>query len=173
MSPYGSDGHTESVGDLFVAALLLMIEDENGSLDLTEPLELLFNALLELALFELLLGVAVRVGETVFPAGGVVGEGDVRVAVAAPALPLVLGDVDGNAVEVSRDEGLAAKAGQRAIEAEEDVLREIIEVFAAAGQAQKGAEDHVLMIAYHFLEAEIGVQAGLDRRVRLKFQAWP
>ena len=42
-------------------------------------------------------------------------------------------------------------------------------MLAAAGEAQEGAEDHVLMVAYHLLEGEIGVQAGLDHRVRLKF----
>ena len=62
MSSHGSDGHTESVGYLIVAALLLMIEDEDGSLDVAEPLEPLFDGLLELAFFYLLLGVAVGVG---------------------------------------------------------------------------------------------------------------
>ena len=166
MGPYGSDGHAECVGDLLVGALFLMIKDEDGSLDLAEALELLFDALLKLALFYLLLGVAVRVGQAVFPAGGVVGEGDVGAVVAAAALPLVLGDVDGDAVEVGSDEGFAAEAGQGAIEAEEDVLGEIVEVFAAAGEAQEGAEDHVLMVADHLFEAEIGVQAGLDLKQR-------
>ena len=171
MGSHRADGHIERVGDLFVAALFLMIEDEDGSLDLAEPLELLFDGLLKLALFELLLGVAVGVGEAVFPAGGVVGEGDVGAVVAAATLPLVLRDVDGDAVEIGGDEGFAAKAGQSAIEAEKDVLGEILEVLAAAGEAQKGAEDHVLMVAYHLFEGEIGVQAGLDHRVLLKFQA--
>ena len=166
MGSHGSDGHTEGVGNLLVAALLLMIEDEDGSLDVAEALELLFDGLLELAFFYLLLGVAVRVGEAVFPAGGVVGEGDVGAVVAAAALPLVLRDVDGDAVEVGGDEGLAAEAGQGAIEAEEDVLGEVVEVFAAAGKAQKGAEDHVLMVAYHLLEGEISLQAGLDLKQR-------
>ena len=78
------------------------------------------------------------------------------VAVAAAALPLVLGDVDGDAVEVGSDEGFAAKAGQGAVEAEKDVLGEVVEMLAAAGEAQEGAEDHVLMVAYHLLEGEIG-----------------
>ena len=171
MGPYGSDGHPERVGDLLVAALLLMIEDEDGPLHLAEMLELLFDGLLKLALLYLLLGVAIRVGEAVFPAGGLVGEGDVGVAVAAAALPLVLSDVDGDAIEVGGDEGFAAEAGQGAVEAEEDVLGEVVEMLAAAGKTQEGAEDHVLMVAYHLLEGEIGVQAGLDHRVRLKFQA--
>jgi hypothetical protein len=169
MSSHGSDGHTERVGDLLVGALFLMIEDEDGSLDVAEALELLFDGLLELAFFYLLLRVAVGVGEAVFPAGGVVGEGDVGAVVAAAALPLVLRDVDSDAVEVGGDEGFAAEAGEGAIEAEEDVLGEIVEVLAAAGETQEGAEDHVLMVVYHLLEGEIGVQAGLDHRVLLKF----
>jgi hypothetical protein len=73
MSADGSDGHAEGVGDLVVAALFLMIEDEDGSFDLAETLELLVDGLLELALFYLLLGVAIGVWEAVFPGGGVVG----------------------------------------------------------------------------------------------------
>ena len=171
MGAYCADGKAQGVGDLIVTALFLMIEDEDGALDLAEALELLFDGPLELTFFDLLLGVGVGVGETVFPAGGVVGEGDVGVAVAAAALPLVLGDVDGDAVEVGGDEGFAAKAGERAVEAEKDVLGEVVEMLATAGEAQEGAEDHVLMVAYHLLEGEIGVQAGLDHRVRLKFHA--
>jgi hypothetical protein len=44
-------------------------------------------------------------------------------------------------------------------------------VFPAAGEAQEGAEDHGLMVAYHLLEGEIGLQGRLDQRVRLKFHA--
>jgi hypothetical protein len=117
----------------------------------------------------LLLGVAAGVGETIFPCRGFVGERDVRTVVAAAALPLILGDVDGYAVEVGGDEGFAAKAGQGAVEAKEDVLGEIVDVFTTAGQAQKGAEDHGLMVAYQLLEGEVGVQAGLDNRVFRKF----
>ena len=171
MRPYGPDGHVERIGDLLVGALFLMIKDENGSFDLAELLELLFDRLLKLALFYLLLGVAIGMGKTIFPARGVIGEGDVGVAVAAAALPLVLGDVDCDAVEVGGDEGIAAKAGQGAVEAEEDVLSKVVEVLAAAGEAQKGAKDHGLMVAHQLLEGEIGEQARLDNRVRRKFHA--
>jgi len=167
--PYGADGKAEGIGDLLVGALFLMVEDDDGALDMAEALELLFDGPLEFALFYLLLGVAVWVGETVFPAGGVVGEGGVGAIFATAALPLVLGDVDGDAVEVGGDEGFTAKAGKGAVEAEEDVLGEVVEVLAAAGETQKSAEDHVLMVVHHLLEGEIGVQAGLDHRVRLKF----
>ena len=169
MGSDGADRKAEGVGDLLVGTLFLVVEDDDGALDVAEAPELLFDGLLEFALFYLLLGVAVGVGETVFPAGGVVGEGGMGTVFAAAPLPLVLGHVDGDPVEVGGDEGLAAKAGKGAVEAEEDVLGEVVEVFAGAGEAQEGAEDHVLMVAYHLLEGEIGVQAGLDRSMRLKF----
>ncbi len=146
-----------------------MVEDDDGALDVAESLELLFDGVLEFALFYLLLGVAVGMREPVFPAGGVVGEGGVGAIFAATTLPLVLGHVYGDAVEVGGDEGLAAKAGKGAVEAEEDVLGEVVEVLAGAGEAQEGTEDHVLMVVHHLLEGEIGVQAGLDRSMRLKF----
>ena len=169
MGPYGADGHAEGVGDLLVAALLLMIEDEDGSFDVAETLELLFDGLLEFALLDLLFGVAVWVREAVFPSGGVVGERDVGVAVAAAAFPLVLCDVDGDAIEVGGNEGFPAEAGESAVEAEEDLLGEVVEVFAAAGEAQEGAEDHGLVVLHHLLESKVGVQAGLDLSVCLKF----
>jgi hypothetical protein len=171
MGPDRTDGHAEGVGDLFVAALFLMIEDEDGPLDPAETLELLFDRLLKLTLFYLLLGVAVRVGEAVFPTRGVVGKRDVRVPVLAAAFPLVLGDIDGDAIEVGGDEGIAAKARKGTVEAEEDILGEVVEVFAATGEAQEGTKDHVLMVVDHLLEGEIGVQAGLDHRVLLKFHS--
>ena len=162
MGSYGSDGHTEGVGNLLVGTLFLMIEDEDGPLDLAELLEVLFGGLLKLALLYLLLGVAIRMSKTLLPAGGVVREGDVRPVVATAALPLVLGNVDRDAIKVGSDQGFAAKAGQRTIEPEKDVLGEVVEVLPAAGEAQEGAEDHLLMVAYHLLEAEISLQAESD-----------
>jgi hypothetical protein len=67
MGSHGADRHPQGIGDLLVGALFLMIKDEDGSFDLAEALELLFDGLLKLALFYLLLSVAVGVGETVFP----------------------------------------------------------------------------------------------------------
>ena len=166
-----ADWQVERVGDLIVGTLFLMIEDDYGALDLAEALEVLFDGLLKLALLDLLLGVAAGVREAVLPAGGVVRYGDVGAVVTAATLPLVLGDVDGDAVEVGGEEGFAAKAGEGAVETEEDLLSQIVEVFSAAGQAQEGAEDHVLMVVDHLLEGEIGLQGRLDQRVRLKFHA--
>jgi hypothetical protein len=122
MGPDSTDGHAESVGDLLVGSLLLMIEDEDSSLDVAETLKVLFDRLLELALLQLLLGIAIRVGETIFPRGDIIGEGDMDISIATAALPLVLGDIDGNAIEVGRNEGISTKAGQGAIKAEKHVL---------------------------------------------------
>lgn len=132
---------------------------------------MLIDCLLELAFFYLLLGVATRMRKTLFPAGVVVGDGDMSAIVATPALPLVLGDVDGDAVEVGGEEGFATKVGESSVEAEEDLLGKVIEVFPAAGETQEGSEDRGLMVVDHLLEGEIGVQAGLDPRVLLKFQS--
>lgn len=148
-----------------------MIEDKNGSLDLAEAEELLIDRLLELALFYLLLGVAAGMRKALLPSGGVVGERDMRAIIAASAFPLVLGDVDGDSVEVGGEEGLATKVGEGSVEAKKDLLGKVVEVLPAAGETQEGPEDHGLMVADHLLEGEIGVQAGLDHRVRLKFQS--
>jgi hypothetical protein len=162
-------GQVERVGNLLVGTLLLMIEDEDCSLDLAETLEVLFYCLLKLALLDLLLGVAAGMGETVLPAGDVVRYGDMGAVVAAAALPLVLSYVDGDSGEVGGEEGFAAKAGEGTVETEEDLLGEVVEVFPAACEAQEGAEDHRLVVVYDLLEGEIGLQGRLDQRVRLKF----
>ena len=91
--------------------------------------------------------------------------------VAATAFPFVLGDVDCDSIEVCGKEGFATKVGEGPVEAEKDLLGKVIEVFPAAGKTQEGSEDHGLMVADHLLEGEIGVQAGLDHRVLLKFQS--
>jgi hypothetical protein len=132
MSPHGADGHAEDVGDLLVGALLLMIEDEDSSFDLTKALEVIFHGLLKLTFFQLLLGVAAWALEAVFPMADVVGEGDVGAIITATAFPLVLGDVDGDAVEVGGDERFTSEARESAVETEKDVLSEIVDVLAAA-----------------------------------------
>src|ERR1700754_281078 len=171
MRSYGSDRHTQGIGDLLVAALLLMIKDENGPLDLAQALQLLFDGLLKLTLLQQLGGIPIGMGKTVFPCRCFVRERDMTLAVAAAALPLVLSHVNSDAIQIRGNQGIAAKAGQRAVKTQEDILGEIIEVLAAAGQAQQGAKDHLLMVAYHLLEGEIGGQAGLDHSLLLKFHS--
>jgi hypothetical protein len=65
-------GQGERVSNLLVRALLLMIENEDGALDLAEALEVGFDRLLKLALLDLLLGVAAGMRKAVLPTGGVV-----------------------------------------------------------------------------------------------------
>lgn len=52
-----------------------------------------------------------------------------------PAFPLVLGNVYDDAVEIGGQRGFAAKLGQRAVEPQKDLLREIFDVGAHAGQS--------------------------------------
>jgi hypothetical protein len=119
-----------------------------------------FHALLELALFERLESVGAGIFEAFLPGpGGTLAvavffrERDVLAVDALAAFPFVLRDVDGDAVEIGADQGFAAKAGQGAVEAEKDVLGEIVEVVGVTGQAREGAEDHLPMIADDLLEA--------------------
>ena len=169
MGSHSADGHAECVSDLLVGSLFLMVQDQYGSFDLAELVQLLFDGLLKLALFHLLFGVAFGMRKTLFPAGDIVGERDVGAVVFSAALPLVLSYVHGDSVEIGGDEGFAAEVGQGAIEPDKDLLRKVVDMLAASGEAQKRAEDHCLMIANQLLEGEIGVQGGLDKRVRRKF----
>ena len=92
-------------------------------------------------------------------------------AIFAAALPFILRHVDGDAIEIGAHERLAAKAGQRAEEAKKDILREVVDVVGATGEACEGAKDHLLMIADDLLEAGFSRQelVGLDRAETVKF----
>ena len=85
--------------------------------------------------------------------------------ISPPPLPLILCDIHRDPVKIRGDQGFTAKARQRPVEPQKDVLGKIVDVFATASQAQQSAEDHCLMVAYQLLEGEIGVQAKLDNRV--------
>jgi len=81
---------------------------------------------------------------------------------AAPALPFVLRDVHDDAVEVCGQQGFSAKCRQRPVEPEKDLLRQVLNVFAAAIEPQEGAKDHLLMVADDLLEIEVVRQEGSD-----------
>lgn len=166
----GAYRHFQGSGDLFVALFFLMIEDEDGSFDGAELLEPVFNGLAELAFRELLFCVGRRVGETILPIEGIVfagsGDGDERTFVAAAAFPFILSDVDDDAVEVGAKERFATEGGEGAVEAEEDILGEVFQVFTTAGKAHESAEDHGLMVADDLLEIGVGVQRSLDCHCR-------
>lgn len=158
------DGEREVEGNLFVSAFFLMIEHQDGAFDGVEQLELVIHKLLKLTLGEVLLGVGRWVREAVFPAGVVIGvrcgDGNERAVDTAAALPFVLGNVDGDAVEISREHGVAAEGRESAVEAEEDFLGEIFDMLAAAGETREGTEDHCLVVAHDLLEGDAGLQVG-------------
>jgi len=155
------DGKAEGDGDAFVAALFLVVEDEDGALDFGEVKESGVDGVDELGVGEELLGVAGVVGQVVArevfePGGfGIVVEGGLGgdvFALFAAALPLVLGDVDDDAVEVGGDGGVAAEVRKGAVEAEEDFLGEVFDLRAGAGHACERAENHALVLAHEGFE---------------------
>lgn len=159
MGANGAEGHPQGEGDAFVGLLFLMIEDEYGALGRAEGLEVLLDGVLQFTGGELLLGVGSRAGEPVVPAGFGVGEGGEGLVVAAAAFPLILGDVDGDAIEVGGEQGVSAEVGKGAEETKKDLLGEILQVLPAAGEAKQGAEDHVLVCADQVLEGGVRGQA--------------
>jgi hypothetical protein len=169
VSPHRSDRHPQRIRNLLVAAFFLMIEDQDRPLNLTEKLKLFLHSLLELAFFYLLLGVAVGVRKPFLPRRSFVRKRNVGAVITSPPLPLILRNIHRDPVEISCDQGFAAKTRQGSVEPQKDILRKIIDMLTTAGQAQQGAEDHRLMVAYQLLEAEIDVQARLDNRVLRKF----
>ncbi len=165
MGADGVDGEVEGEGDVLVAALLLVEEDEDGALGVGELEKRVVDGLEGLVAGELLLGVRVVGGEG-FDEGrgifvGIISGGEGAIAVAAAALPLVLGYVEDDAIEIGGEFGVSLKVGQAAVEAEEDLLGEIFDAVGGAGEALKGAEDHGLVLADDLFEQIVGADAGL------------
>ena len=100
------DGDGEGMGDLLVGLVLLVKEDEDGALDVAELLEVVVDGAREVGLLELGFGGGCGVGEgglqgevfVVRGDGG--GEGEVAAAVLGVAAGGVVGDVEGDAIEV-------------------------------------------------------------------------
>src|SRR5690348_17194430 len=119
-----------------------------------------FNAHLELAFFHLLLGVAARMRQPIFPCTFVFRYRD-QWTIAAPAsLPFILSDIDRDAIEIGCYQSFAAEIWQRAIESQKYLLCQIVDMFAAACQAKQGAKDHGLMVLHNLLEAKVGTHRG-------------
>lgn len=97
---HGADRESQGFGDLLIALVLLVVEDEDGPLDDAEALQVRFDDEREFRMRELGFGVVGGVGEAVFPTFILVGDGDMLAVGAALAFPLVLRDVDGDAIEV-------------------------------------------------------------------------
>jgi hypothetical protein len=170
MRAHGANRQFERLRNLLITALLLMIEHQYGPLDRAELLQLLFYRIPELLLGKLLLRVWAGVWQAIFPVRVLIRKGNQRPVVAATALPFVLGHVGDDAIQVGAEQGFAAKGTQRPVEAQKDLLGKIVDMFAAAGQANKGAEDHGLMVSDNLLEAGVaGLQEGSDCESRRKF----
>ena len=159
MGADGVDGEAEGGGYALVAEVFLVKEDEDGALGRGEGEEGGFDGGGGFGLAEVLFGGA---GVSAFEvAGGLVfepgigcvpffvegGGGGEVVAIAATALPFILGDIDGDAVEVGGEMGVAAEFGEGAVEAEKDFLGEVFELGSGAGEAVEGAEDEGLVLA--------------------------
>ena len=181
----GVDGELERGGYTLVAAFFLVVEDEDGALHFGELLEGGVDGLLQVRVHHALLGGAgvlagVGVAGEVFYPGcgiGLVVEGwfwgDVFAFLAA-ALPLVLGEVEDDPVEVSGQGRVAAEVREGAVEAEEGFLGEVFDLRAGAGEAGERAEDHGLMLSHEGFEGFRGCEVGAqslpsDCIVRQKF----
>ena len=158
-----TNGQFERLRYLLVTTLFLMVEHEDGPLHRAELLQLLFYRIPELALGKLLLGVQAGVGQTIFPVSLLTRKGNQGTVVTPAALPLILGHVGDDAVEVGAEQGIATEGAQSPVEAEKNLLGKIVHVLAAAGKANKGSEDHRLMVSDNLFEAEVdGVQGESD-----------
>lgn len=143
---YRVDGQAERDGDALIAAFLLVIEDEHGAFDFGQRQEFFVDRALGVCVVHKLLGGAgVLAGQAVAgevfepPSGGVFVEegwlGSEDGALTATAFPLVLREIDDDAIEVGGDGSVTAKLRQSAVEAEEGFLGEVFDVRAGAGHA--------------------------------------
>ena len=160
----GVDGEAQRGGDALVTEVFLVKEHKDGAFCGWQAEEGGIDGGGSFGFAEVLFGgtgvLAFEVARRLVfePGGGSVdvvgrgGGGDV-VAVAAAAFPLVLADVDGDAVEVGGDLGVAAEVREGAEEAEEHLLGEVFEVRTGAGEAMEGAEDEGLLLADEGFEA--------------------
>lgn len=184
----GVERQVESCGDAFVTEVFLMVKDEDGAFRFRKGEEGLLDKRLRLVVGkELFRGTGVLVNgvrRLVLKPGGRVlvacagGGLHEMLPIAAASGPLILGDVDGDAVKVGRKLGIAAKVRESAIKAEEDLLGEIFDVHAGTGEAMQRAEDSGLVLADEYLEAFRGCivaahacMGGYDREGSGKFHA--
>ena len=165
MGADGVDGQVQGQGDVLVAALFLVEEDEDGAFRIGEFKKSAVDGLESLTLRELLLGVGSVGWEGFDERGevfvGIAGGGEGVGAVAAAVLPLVLGYVEDDAVQVGGELGVAVEVREAAVEAKEDLLGKVFDAVGGAGEALQRAEDHPLVLAHDLLERRVGGRAGL------------
>ena len=157
-----ANGQFERLRNLLVTALLLMVEHQNGPLNRAKLLQLLLYRIPELPFGKLLLRVGAGMLQAAFPVALLFRKGDQGTVITAAALPFVLCDVGDDAIEIGAEQGLAAKCWKRPVKPKKYLLGKIVDMFAAAGQANEGAEDHGLMVPDDLLETEVGGQGESD-----------
>ena len=156
-----ADGQPKNIGDLLITLLLLMVEDHDRTLRITQLVQMLLDSCRELGFFHLLGGVGCGMGEPVFPCSILIGERYLTPVFTLTPLPLVLSDVHGNSIEIGAQGSFTTKVRQRTKQPEEDILREIFERVITSSEPRKCAKDHLLMIADDLLEVRLVEQSKL------------
>jgi len=170
MRAHGANRQLERLCNLFVRALFLMVEHQDGLFYLAQQLELLIYRIPELPFRKLLFGILPRMLQPFFPLRFFVRKRDQRFLVPPSPFPFILRDIGDDAIEISAEQSFAAKRRQGAVEAQKDLLRKIIDVFAATREANERAEDHGLMVSNNLLEGGVGgLQEGSDCHSLSKF----
>ena len=154
----GINGEVQGCGDALIAQVLLVVQHQNSAFGFREGEQGVFHGLLGFVVAEQLFGIAGVIASEgrrrlVFEPGAAFvvvaghGHGGKVFAVAATALPLILGDVDRDAVEKRGKLGVAAKVREGTIEAKKDFLGQVFQVGAGTGEAMEGTEDKGLVLA--------------------------
>jgi len=169
MRSYRTYGQLEQLGDLLITALFLMIKHQDGPFRFRKLQKLVIHGLPELFLRQRGLGIRHGIGKVLDPLGILIlfavkdRRGDI-LAFLAPPLPLILGNVYDDAVEIGGNLRIAAKVLQATVEPEKDLLRQVLHI-AAAGKAQQGTEDAILLRPDDLFE----FGGGLQDQVRLQY----
>jgi hypothetical protein len=116
----------------------------------------LIHRIPELPFRKPLFGIGIRVRQPLFPFRFLVRKRYQRPVVPSPPLPFILRDVGDDAIEIGGQQCFTAKPRQGPVEAEKDLLRKIIDMFAATREANERAEDHGLVVPDNLLESGVG-----------------
>jgi hypothetical protein len=182
MCPHRIHGNVQHCCDAFVAAFILVIEHQHGALVLRQLLQRVVYAAFYLRIKHVLLWAArmlacklvpgkvfkPRLIVTAFRGRLVYGTG----ALFAPPLPLILRNVQDDAIKIGGYCRVATKFRQRTIQPQKHFLREILHLIAArlpladaSRQARERAKHHCLVLAHklfkHFRRCEVSGHGNL------------
>ena len=160
MGSDGVQGDAQHLSYFLVGQVFLVEQDYHLSFDLTQFTYRTLERCHALLAAQKLFGVSGGVRQPVTPVLVGVIEGGVRLFLATP-FPLILGHVQGDAIQVGRQFCIPPEAVHAAIEAQKYFLRQILEVLAAAGKPGEGAKHKRLVLPNHIFELRIPTQANL------------